>query len=79
MISFLPHIYDTTANERNFYLKLLKSTAEKFKTSPVTYMWAQGGDYYELEEALNLGTGFPSLIALSFSKGKMAILKGKFD
>eukprot|EP00828_Plagiopyla_frontata_P031191 TRINITY_DN4102_c0_g1_i1.p1 TRINITY_DN4102_c0_g1~~TRINITY_DN4102_c0_g1_i1.p1 ORF type:complete len:309 (-),score=68.32 TRINITY_DN4102_c0_g1_i1:153-1079(-) len=79
LIGFLPHIYDTTAEERNQYLNILKQTAEKFKTSPITYLWAQGGDHYELEETLNLGTGFPALIALSFSKEKIAVLKGKFE
>jgi len=41
----------------------------------LSFFWCQGGDNYELEESLHLGSGYPSLIALSFSKSKSTTMK----
>jgi hypothetical protein len=53
--------------------------AKTHRANPVTFAWAQGGDHYNLEEALALGSGYPSLVAISVNKGKFATLKGSFE
>ena len=50
MIVFLPHIYDSNKRERNDYLKTLEDGALMNKGKPLSYLWAQGGDYFEFEE-----------------------------
>ena len=42
-------------------------------------MWAQGGDYFDLEEKLGLASGYPSLVALAVNKMKYASLTGAYD
>jgi protein disulfide-isomerase A6 len=78
-ISFLPHIYDTSASERNANIQVLKDLAQSHRADPVTFLWAQGGDYYSLEESLGLGSGYPALVAISVNKMKYAPLTGSFS
>lgn len=42
-------------------------------------MWSQGGDYYDIEESLGLGSGYPALVAISINKMKYAPFTGIFD
>ena len=42
-IAFLPHIYDTTAKERNAQIESLAAIQKSFKTSPISFLWTQGG------------------------------------
>lgn len=78
-IAFLPHIYDSSASERNAQIQTLKDLAQSFRADPVTFIWAQGGDYFSLEESLGLGSGYPALVALSVNKMKYAPLTGSFS
>ncbi len=39
--------------------------AEKYKGQPVSFLWSQAGDQYELEEKFALGSGFPALLAIN--------------
>lgn len=57
VIAFLPHIYDSSAEQRNEYIGLLKAIAEKNKGKPINFLWAQGGDFYDMEETFGLGSG----------------------
>jgi len=78
-IAFLPHIYDSSANERNDYIEVLQELAKSNRANPVTFLWTQGGDYYDLEESLGLGSGYPALVAMSVNKMKYATLTGSFN
>lgn len=78
-ISFLPHIYDSSAEERNKYIDILQELSKSNRANPVTFLWAQGGDYYDLEEKLGLAAGYPSFVALAVNKMKYAPLTGAFD
>jgi len=78
-IAFLPHIYDSDAKERNNNIEILKDLAKAHRADPVTFLWAQGGDYYSLEESLALGSGYPALVAISVNKMKYAPLTGSFS
>jgi len=78
-IAFLPHIYDSSASERNNYIETFKQLAQSHRGDPVTFSWAQGGDYFSLEESLALGSGYPALVALSVSKMKYSTMAGSFS
>jgi protein disulfide-isomerase A6 len=51
LIAFLPHIYDSSKDERNSYISTLLEVAKSLKNKPVNFLWTQGGDNYEFEEA----------------------------
>ncbi len=44
IISFLPNIYDSNADERNDYLKKIKKVAQKNRKHPFEFFWLQAGD-----------------------------------
>jgi protein disulfide-isomerase A6 len=78
-VAFLPHIFDSSAVERNNYIQIFKDLAQAHRSDPVTFVWAQGGDYYSFEESLALGSGYPALVGLSINKMKYATLAGSFN
>jgi len=78
-VGFLPHIYDSSAVERNNYIQIFSDLAKSHRSDPVTFSWAQGGDYYALEESLGLGSGYPAFVGLSVNKMKYAPLTGSFS
>jgi len=78
-IGFLPHILDSSAVERNNYIQIFRDLATAHRADPITFSWAQGGDYYALEESLGLGSGYPAFVALSVNKMKYAPLTGAFS
>lgn len=79
VIFFLPHIYDSSASQRNGYIDLIQEIATANKSKPFTYLWSQGGDQYDFEEKLNVGgSGYPSAIAISHKKNIYQIFKGSF-
>ena len=53
--------------------------AKSHRGSPVEFIWAQGGDHYELEEAFTLGSGYPALVAVSVNKERYAPFRGAFN
>jgi len=76
---FLPHIYDSSAQERNGYIQIMKDAQEKMKSKPIALLWAQGGDYFDIENTFNLASGYPAVVGLSMSKNKYAYLKGTYS
>jgi len=79
ILAFLPHIYDSSAAERNGYIDVLKEVSKSNRAQPLNFFWSQGGDQQALEEALNLGSGYPSLVAVSLQKKKMGTLISSFS
>jgi protein disulfide-isomerase A6 len=79
LIGFLPHIYDSSAQERNDYIEVLQELSKSNRVNPVTFLWSQGGDNYDVEESMALGSGYPSLVAISVNKMRYAPLTGAFD
>lgn len=78
VLAFLPHIYDSSKSERNNYIAILEEGVKKFKASPVNFLWVQGGDYYDFEEALGLGSGYPAMVAVSLSKSVYSIMRSAY-
>merc|ERR1712054_671608 len=81
VLSFLPHILDSTAKGRNAELKTLDAVFKKAKSDghPVGFMWLQGGDQFEIEEKLQLQFGFPAVVAINVKKERYGIHRGIFD
>jgi len=61
------------------YIQIFKDLAQAHRSDPVTFAWAQGGDYYSFEESLALGSGYPAFVAVSVNKMKYAPLTGSFS
>ena len=74
IISFLPNIYDTNAKERNSLLTIAKLATTKFAKKPFVHFWIQAGDQLDLERDLNLGFGFPAVIAIAPKKKLIGVL-----
>ena len=79
IISFLPNIYDSNANERTGYIESIAAAAKRNRRHPFIFYWLQAGDQMDIERQLNLGFGFPAVVAISPNKSKFAILKGAFN
>ncbi|KAM7272084.1 hypothetical protein ACFE04_031298 [Oxalis oulophora] len=79
-VSFLPDILDSKAEGRNKYLEMMLSVAEKFKSSPYSWVWAAAGKQSDSEKHVNVGGyGYPALVALNVKKGVYAPLKSAFE
>ena len=80
VINFLPNIYDSSADERNRYLNMIKKVATNNRKSRfLSFFWLQAGDQLDLERALGLGFGFPATIAVSPSRGLFSVMKSSFS
>lgn len=79
IISFLPHIFDSSAKDRKNYIDQIKVASKVSRGKPITLLWAQGGDFYAFEEKLNLSFGYPAVIAINFAKKKYSILRSSFS
>jgi len=79
IIYFVPNIYDSNAVERNNLLDEALQSALKFKKSPIAHLWLQAGDQLDLERQLNLGFGFPAVVAVSPVKKLYSIMHGSFS
>jgi len=81
VIAFMPHILDDGAAGRNANLKVLADAMKASKEGPMSvgFMWSQGGDQFEMEEAMGLQFGFPAVIAVNFKKERFGVHRGTFD
>jgi protein disulfide-isomerase A6 len=78
ILVFLPHIYDSSANERNRYIDVLSDVGKGYRGQPIRFLWVQAGDFYKLETMIGLGFGFPSVVALSLSKNRFALMRSAY-
>merc|ERR1711972_453262 len=46
---------------------------------PVGFMWAQGGDQFEVEEKMSLQFGFPAVVAVNVKKARFGVHRGIFN
>jgi len=79
VLTFLPNIYDSNAVERKGYLDSIMKVAKKNRSSPFVFFWLQSGDQLEVERRLNLGFGYPAVVAISPNKGVVATMRGAFN
>ncbi|XP_058515736.1 protein disulfide-isomerase A6 homolog [Ochotona princeps] len=79
LVSFLPHILDSSVEKRKEYLDILNQITRASFHMPITFLWSQGGDQYELEEQLSLAFGYPAVVAIHLAKGKYSVHRGDFS
>lgn len=79
LMLFVPNIYDSNANERNNYISQLLEVAKRNRKQPVVFFWLAAGDQLDLERKLNLGSGYPTVIAVSRTKGVFATMLSSFS
>jgi protein disulfide-isomerase A6 len=78
VLAFLPNILDDQSDKRNARLEQMMAARSKVGRT-FRFMWVAGGENYETEEKLGLGFGYPALVAVSPSKKRFAVMKGKFE
>ena len=80
MLFFLPHILDSTPEERQTYLDSIKEIGLKFRAKPYRFLWSQGGDHFELEEKLGaVGVGYPVVAVIYEAKKYFGKLRKAFS
>ena len=75
----MPNIYESNAVERNAYVEQILKVAKKNRSQPMVFFWLQSGDQMDLERKLNLGFGYPAVVAISPSKQVFATMRGSFN
>lgn len=79
IIAFLPTIEDVGETKRNELLQELKEISEANKKNPITFLWSQGGDHFNLEDKLGMNFGHPSLVAIHMGKKKFSIMRKRYE
>lgn len=79
VIAFLPHILDSGKAGREAYVSQLQAIAQKFKAKRFTYLWSEGTAQPELESVLELGFGYPALVAVNVDKKVFSTLRGAYN
>ena len=78
-MAFLPNIYDSSAAERKRYLAALMKVAKRNRKHSFKWFWLQAGDQLDLERSLDLGFGFPAMVAVSPTKKMVATMRASFS
>jgi protein disulfide-isomerase A6 len=79
VISFLPNILDCQSKCRKDFLKMLTAMGDKFKKQGWGWVWAEGTQQFDLEQAMDIGGfGYPAMAVLSNKKMKYSTLTGSF-
>ena len=78
LMMFVPSIYESNKDERNNYISQLMEVAKRNRKQPVVYFWLAAGDQLELERKLNLGFGYPAVLAVSRTKNVFATMLSSF-
>lgn len=79
ILVFLPHIIDSSAQERERYLESVRTASKKSRSKPIRFLWLQGGDHFSFEEKLGMNFGYPAVMALSAQKSRYAIMRSAFN
>ncbi|ANQ08323.1 Protein disulfide isomerase [Plasmodium coatneyi] len=79
LLAILPNKEDTELSYFKSYVQILTNVIKDVSTLPVTFLWTQAGDQLDIVQKLNLTFGFPTVIAISFSKNVYSILKGNYS
>eukprot|EP00917_Polyrhabdina_sp_WS-2016_P019470 GHVP01041636.1.p1 GENE.GHVP01041636.1~~GHVP01041636.1.p1 ORF type:complete len:418 (+),score=81.13 GHVP01041636.1:18-1271(+) len=78
VISFLPHVLEVGEDKRAEQIAIIQSI-QNLRPGNLEFFWSQGGDQFDLEEALQLKFGFPALIMINLNKESYLIHKGSFS
>jgi len=79
VLAVMPNIYDSSAKERSKYLDTLMIVAKSQRKQPLEFFWTQSGDHLDVERQLNLGFGYPAVVAISPAKNVFATMRGSYS
>lgn len=74
-VLFVPHIYDSSAAERNRYIDNIVEIAKNFRGKPLSFAWSEGTAQQDLEKALDINFAYPTLALLSTERKVFAVQK----
>ena len=74
----LPHILDSGADGRNKYRETLTNASKAVRGMAFNFLWFEGGSQPDLENAMELTSGFPAVAAYSVDKGVYTVHRGSF-
>jgi protein disulfide-isomerase A6 len=72
-ILFVPHIYDSSAKQRNSYLDVFGEVAKSNRGKPLNFIWSEGTAQEELEKALEINNAYPTVALLSLDRSVYAV------
>ena len=75
LIFFLPHILDSSVDQRLKTLKTVQTVMKDFLSLPLVFLWSQGGDQFDFEQQFPLGTGFPALLTIAPMKKLYSVMR----
>jgi len=78
VITFLPNLMDSSEDERNVYLEIIKGIVNNFRDKPVSFLWAQAGDHAELQDQFSLYSGFPAVLLINPQRRVFSVMKSSF-
>jgi protein disulfide-isomerase A6 len=72
-VLFVPHIYDSSAKERNRYIDQLGEIAKATRGKPLAFGWSEGTAQEALEKALDINFAYPTLALVSTERKVYAV------
>ena len=74
-VAFLPHIYDSSAKDRNAYIGNIADAAKTLRGTPMSFFWVEAGSQSNLENALGINNAYPTLAVISIEKKVFVVQK----
>lgn len=70
---FVPHIYDSSAKQRNALLEQYGEIAKSLRGKPLTFTWSEGTAQPDLEQSLEINNVYPTLTLVSADRKVFAV------
>ena len=74
-VAFLPHIYDSSAKDRNAYIGNIADAAKTLRGTPMSFFWSEAGSQLQLESILGINNAYPTLAVISVEKKAFVVQK----
>lgn len=74
-IAFLPHIYDSSAKDRNAYIGTIADAAKTLRGTPMSFFWSEAGAQLNIENALGINNAYPTLAVISMERKVFVVQK----
>jgi protein disulfide-isomerase A6 len=78
VIGIVPDLEDSGVAGREQLLEKFRS-AVRGNDTPVKYLWMEGGEQFEWEEALYLSSGYPAMLVVHLDKAVYGVHRGTFE
>ena len=79
ILAFLPHIMDSGLEDRKKYKRILTEAHRKHQGKPLVFLWGQAGDQWDLEQKLNLGFGYPAVVAINYKRMMFGVMRDSLN